>query len=331
MEAYRLRRDLRRAVIGGFALPLGIDPGKIKGPAPGYTISYSPATDDEPDTYSFYVAVSHERVAAITRRALALLPRRICAIIEISSRDAYRQTDVYLSDEEISRRDFLAAWREWETVLLEDGAIGAGANSEQPFIEVFLDQWKGLSIIVPLGMREQVESMLAEFGLDEVPETWAVGEDNPGLDDVQIRSVLESGEHLVADIDDVLQELRRQWNLELNIDRDSNVDEGGRRLGLTLWHALVGVRSAEGGGAPAEEADLSVWATAGSLSELERLIDDMLREGGEWEFVDLYWTDRVAFDERPDELGELSLRRERAEIHLVSLDRRWPVADAAPS
>jgi hypothetical protein len=331
MEAFRLRRDLRRAVIDGFALPLGLDPGQIKGPAAGYTISYSAATDDEPDTYSFYVAVSHERIAAIARRALALLPRRVCAIVEISSRDAYRQTDVYLSDEEISRRDFLAGWREWEAVLLEDGAIGAGANSEHPFIEVFLDQWKGLSIIVPLGMREQVESMLAEFGLEEVPETWAVGEDNPGLDEVQIRSVLESGEDLVADIDDVLQALRSQWCLELNVDRDTNVDEGGRRLGLTLWHALVGVRSADGGNAPPEEADLSVWATAGSLSELERLIDEALIEAGQWEFVDLYWTDRVAFDERPADLADLALRRERAEIHVLSVERRWPVAGVAPS
>ena len=131
MEAYKLRRDLRRAVIDGFALPLGIDPGRIRAPASGYTISYSPATDDEPDTYSFYVAVSHERVAAILRRALALLPKRVCAIVEISSRDAYRQTDVYLSDQEISRRECLQTWREWETVLLEDGAIYIAPRSPQ--------------------------------------------------------------------------------------------------------------------------------------------------------------------------------------------------------
>ena len=173
--------------------------------------------------------------------------------------------------------------------------------------------------------------MLAEFGLEEVPETWPVGQDNPGLEEVQIRPVLESGADLVADIDDVLLELRRLWRLELNIDPDTNVDEGGRRLGLTLWHALLGVRSADGANGGVEEADLSVWATAGSLSELEELIDAMLRDGREWEFADLYWTDRVAFDERPDDLASIPPRRERAEIHLVSVERRWPVAGAAPS
>ena len=148
-----MRKDLKRVVVDGFALPLGVEPGDIKAPAQGYTVAYTPAADDEPDTYCFYVAVSHERVAAILRQAFGLLPRRVCAIAEISSRDAYRQTDVYLSDEEISRREFLSAWRCWEAVLLEDGSIGAGANSDHPFVEVFLDQWKGLSIIVPLGMR----------------------------------------------------------------------------------------------------------------------------------------------------------------------------------
>ena len=318
MDSFRLLSDLERAVIDGFALPLGISPGEIRAPAQGYTIAYTAGTDDEPDTYSFYVAISHEQVAPILRRAFDLLPDQVCAIVEISSRDAYRQVDVYLSEDEISAEQFREAWDRWGPILLEDGSIGAGSNSEDPFVEVFLDQWKGLSIIVPLEMREAVDAILGEFGLEEVPQTWPVGEDNPGLDRVQIRPVLDESK---ADIDDVLFQLRHEWQLELNVDPDTNVDEAGRVLGLTLWHAIVGVQNDNGKDDP-QIADMSVWATAGSLGELEELIEDVLNDDDQWEFAEIFSTDRVAFDERPDELSDLAPRRRSTEVHLVSFERR---------
>ncbi|MHC4828676.1 MAG: hypothetical protein ACYTEY_19175, partial [Planctomycetota bacterium] len=179
MEPFRLRTDLKRAVIDGFALPLGIAPGPIKVPTPGYTVDYSSGSNDEPDTYSFYVAVSHEHVSPIARRAMELLPETVYGIVEISSRDAYRPIDVYIGQEEVPLRRFLTTWRQCEPILLEDASIAAGANSESPFVELFVDQWKGLSIIVPLSMRDEVESILGEFALEEVAQTWPVGADNP--------------------------------------------------------------------------------------------------------------------------------------------------------
>ncbi len=74
--------------------------------------------------------------------------------------------------EPVSREIFLETWERLETLLLEDCFIAAGANSDEPFVEVFLDQWKGISIHVPLAMRDDVESMLTSFGLEEVIETW---------------------------------------------------------------------------------------------------------------------------------------------------------------
>lgn len=319
MTSFSLRPDLKRAVIDGFALALGITPGDIAAPTVGYTIDYTSGRDDEPDTYSFYVAVSHERVAEILEKVFALLPDEVCAIVEISSRDAYRQTDVFLSREEISKRDFLRTWRRWETILLEDGSIAAGANSETPFIEIFVDQWKGVSIIVPLDMRDDVEQLLVSAGLQEVPETWALGDDNPDLEKVQIRPVLADLDGAAADIDDVLMELRHDWLMELNVDPKTNVDDAGHRLGMTLWHAVLGVQRAD---AADEVADMSIWATAGSLDELESLIAAMLEQSGKWVLAEVFSTDRVAFDERPDELPDLKLRRTAAEIHLVSVDLR---------
>jgi hypothetical protein len=320
MEPLRLRTDLRRAVVDGFALPLGIVPGHIRVPTPGYTVGYGSGGDDEPDTYSFYVAVSHERVGPILRRAMELLPDSVYGIVEISSRDAYRAVDVYVGRDEIPLRRFLDAWRWCEPILLEDASIAAGANSENPFVELFLDQWKGLSIIVPLSMRDDVEALLEAFELQEVAETWPVGADNPGLERSEIRPVLAGSEAGATDIDDVLFALRREWTLELNIDPDTNTDEGGRELGRTLWHALVGVE----GGSVEASADLSIWATAGSLSELEVLITGVLSEDQRWRSAEVYSTDRVAYDERPEELADLLPQRERSEVHLVSIERHGP-------
>ena len=319
MTAFSLRPDIERTVIDGFALALGIAPGNVTPPTVGYTVAYTSGHDDEPDTYSFYVAVSHERVAPILAIVFSLLPEEVCAIVEISSRDAYRQTDVFLSYEEISREDFLRTWDQWEPILLEDGSIAAGANSESPFVEIFVDQWKGVSIIVPLDMHDDVERLLASAGLKEVQETWALGNDNPALDKVQIRPVLAALDGMAADIDDVLTELRHDWRMELNIDPDTNVDEGGRHLGFTLWHALLDLHRVDD---TRQMADMSLWATAGSLTELEQLIEGELERTGEWMLGDVYLTDRIAFDERPDELSDLAPRRSGAEIHLVAIDPR---------
>ena len=319
MTAFSLRPDIERTVIDGFALALGITPGDVTPPTVGYTIAYTSGHDDEPDTYSFYVAVSHEQVAPILEKVFSLLPEEVCAIVEISSRDAYRQTDVFLSQEEIPKQEFLRTWDQWQPILLEDGSIAAGANSESPFVEIFVDQWKGVSIIVPLDMHDDVERLLASAGLKEVQQTWALGNENPGLDKAQIRPVLADLDGMAADIDDVLVELCHDWRMELNIDPDTNVDEGGRRLGMTLWHAVLDLHRV---GDAQQMADMSLWATAGSLTQLEELIEGELEQAGEWMLGDVYSTDRIAFDERPDELSDLAPRRREAKIHLVAIDPR---------
>ena len=114
----------------GFALPLGFvpgDAGKLPAPTPGYTVDYGVGQDDEPDTYSFYVVASHERLADLIERAFDLLPEKVYGIVEIGSRDAYRPLDVYLGEEPIPPRRFRASWRRYESFLLEDGSIGSGA------------------------------------------------------------------------------------------------------------------------------------------------------------------------------------------------------------
>ena len=88
MRQIRLGTGLQRAVLDGFAFPLGIVPGGIQPPTQGYTIAYNTPRDDESDTYTFHVVVSHEQIAPILHRAFELLPEQVLGIVEISSREA---------------------------------------------------------------------------------------------------------------------------------------------------------------------------------------------------------------------------------------------------
>lgn len=320
MRSYRLRTDLRRASINGYAFPLGIDPHGLGAPEQGFTVSYNQARDDVPDTYAFHVVVSHERVKALLREAFKLLPEMVYGIVEIGSRDAYRATDVFVGEDPVTREEFLETWEEYEPFLLEDGTIGAGANSEDPFIEVFLDQWKGVSIHVPLHQRDDVEQMLRGFNLDEVPQTW-LGSD---IDDrrfgegAEIRQVLDLNDDYAPDVDELLLELRHAWNLSLNIDPERNEDEEGRLLGVTLWHVVVIGESADDEGASG--AYITIWATAESPNELGDLVEDVMHTYPQWQLTDVYSMDRVAYDDRPEELADLPPRLTERKVHAVEVE-----------
>jgi hypothetical protein len=267
----------------------------------------------------FHVVVSHEKLRPLLRQAFKLLPGQVYAIVEIGSRDAYRSVDVYLGEEPVTLDHFLQTWREYEPLLLEDGSIAAGANSEDPFVEVFIDHWKGFYVHVPLELRERVETLLHAAGLEEVPQTWQSDSDEESAAaTTQLRPVLAPDSGFPPDIDELLMQLRHEWRLELNIDPETNVDEGGRELGLTLWHAIVTVD--EMSGERERRADVSIWATASSLSEMQQIIDGVLDEHSEWMFVEVFAIDRVAHDERPDELADLPARRREPAVHLVTVE-----------
>ena len=323
MRPFRLRSDLRRAVIDGFALPLGLVPGDVAAPTQGYTVEYAPGEEDDPDSYAFHIVVSHERLTPILDRVFARLPRRVFPIVEIGSRDAYRSVDVYMAQEPIAREQFMRGWRRYGSILVEDGSIGVGANSEEPFLEVFLDQWKGLWMHVPLAARSRLEAMLESFGLREVPETWPEMDEQRSLRALRLRNVLTLKDEFSPDLDELLLQLRYDWDLGLNVDPETNIDEGGRELGPTLWHATVVVESVDD---PDTGAYASIWATAASLAEMEELIHDALARYPAWRFTDLYTVDRVAYDERPEELTALPPRQRQSKVHLVAFDV-W----AAPS
>lgn len=326
MNGFHLRTDLERVRLGDFALPLGIESTELPAPIQGYTLSYNIGEDEEPDTYTFCVVVSHERLAPIVRWAFTLLPEEVWPIVEIDSADAYRTIDVYVGDEDapVSREELIQGWLEYEPLLLEEGSVGIGANADDPFVEIFLDQWKTLMIHVPLDMRERIEQELASFHLREVAETWPNVSAN-GEEIARIRPVLDLAADEDLGLEDLLLDLKQRWSLVLNVDPDRNLDESGRELGLTLWHviAMTDAKGEEGRG-----AYVSLWLSARSLAEAETLAEETVERMPEWVFVDVYSVNRVAYDERPDELRELEPRRTEPAVHLVHVDE-WETTEDA--
>lgn len=321
MREFRLREDLERVSLGNYQLPLGVAATALPEPTQGYTVRYQEGTsEDEPDTYVFHVVVSHDKLRPIVDAAFNLLPREVTPVVEIGSRDAYRLVDTYLGEEPMPLVEFLRTWYEFEDILLEDVTIGCGANAEDPWVDVFVDSWKGILISVPTEMREQVETLLGEHGLIEVSSTWTEEPASSGLDEegLETRDVLEVVDDHSPDIDELLLLMRERWMLELNIDRETNVDEAGRHLGMTLWHALVLAVAADGD--QDEGAYISVWMTAGSLAQAEELLEDALVDHPEWVFESVYSMDRVAFDDRPDELSHLPPTRRRAAVHSLRIE-----------
>jgi hypothetical protein len=315
MTEYRLRSDLRRTRIRDYAFPLGLIPRDIRPPIQGYTVRYVTSEEDAPDTYAFHVVVTHERVAEIFEATLALLPPEVEGILEVNSFDAYRQMDVYLSDELISREQFRRCWSHYRPFFLEDGTVGVGAKAEEPFVEVFLDQWKGISIHVPLSLREAAESVLESFELEEAPMLWTEEEDPLG--DADVQHVLDTSQPQWADFDDIILDLRHELVLALNVDPDENLDEAGRDLGFTLWHGVIIVDVA---GHDAPTRFMTLWATARSIHQVMDLVEHELDAQSYGTLQEVYTLERVAYDERPEALADLEPRLTEARLHRLEFD-----------
>jgi len=329
MREFRLSDSLERIELGSYKLPLGVVATSLKEPVQGYTVRFQEGTEEEPDTYVFHAVVSHERLRPIVDAAFNLLPREVTPVVEIGSRDAYRTIDTYVAEEPMPLVEFLRTWYEFEEILLEDVSIGVGASAEEPWIDVFVDSWKGILISVPFEMRDTVEQMFAEYQVTEVSSTWdedlpdsrgdgGLGEEGSGEEGLVTRDVLEMVDDHSPDIDELLLVLREKWLLELNVDRETNVDEAGRHLGMTLWHAIVLVQSADG--EPDHGAYITVWMTAGSLAQAEELLEDALVDHAEWVFESIYTMDRVAYDDRPASLSHLPPARRRPAVHEVAIE-----------
>lgn len=259
-----------------FAFPLGAYPVEEMSPRPGYTVAFEQADggnaagegagfepgeafdpeaedgDEEgglrspeggegeweewPDRYVYDVLVSATRVEALCRAMFALLPGRVYPILDFLGTDEYREVDPYVSYDLLGLDRLLDTVRRYRGFFFEDGLVGFGAMSEEPFMYVFVDEHKIVTVRVESALKDKVEAILRAFDLEEVDEI-------RGADAAthEHRGVLEAPPErmdLLA-AEEIVEELRDDWRLVLNIDPTINVDEDGNSLGITAWRCIV--------------------------------------------------------------------------------------------
>lgn len=260
---------LERTIVGAFACPLGAYPVRSDEltPVEGYLVEFEPSEsstdeewDDWPDRYVYDVVITHNRLAPLLRSLFTLFPSRVYPILDALSDDAYREIDPYLAYDPVGLDRFHEAYRRWRAWLLEDGCVGFGAMSREPFLFVYVDDHKILTLRADASVRQRVERVLAAFDLKPVSEP-------AGVDaaEHEHRDTLPnpSGDAGVTTREDIVDDLKEAWRLTLNIDPETNVDDDGAELGLTAWRCLVAM--------PTDGRAMEVLLVAGSLAEAQRL------------------------------------------------------------
>lgn len=250
--------------------------------------------EEWPDRFVFDIQITSTRVRALCRALLAMLPGRFYPILDILGHDAFREIDPYIAYELVGVEKFYDALRAFDDWLYEDGLVGFGAMSVDPFVYVFVDEHKMVTVRVQLDLKEKVERLLAAFDLGPVEEL-------KGIDSVQHehRSVLSAPEDKPEMLtgDEILERLRDTWGLQLNIDATTNVDEDGNDLGATAWQCVARCSLDE----TPDDAYAEVLLTAENLQNAEKCAADALNgqlPGGQgWSQVDVIRADRVTSEQ----------------------------------
>lgn len=236
--------SIQRVTHGTFQYPLGAYPVEPMTPKAGYSLHFEPADGDDgegeweewPDRYVFDAVISAERVEPLCRMLFSLLHGRVYPILDVLGHDAYREIDPYIAYELVGLDRFTDAVRRFRDFFFEDGMCGFGALSEEPFFYVFVDEHKIVTIRAEPTLKERVEKVLSAFDLEQI-------EDPAGADAAahEHRGVLRvpKDEPELLSPEEIVERLRDEWQLVLNVDPDTNVDDEGRELGSTPWRCMV--------------------------------------------------------------------------------------------
>lgn len=306
MPRCRVDSSITRVVKDGFAYPLGVYPVEELTPKPGYSVEFEPADGDEsdgqweewPDRYVFEIVITAERLEPLCRSLLSLLPGRIYPILDYLGHDAYREVDPYISYELVGLDRFTDALRRYRGFFFEDGLVGFGAMIDEPFLYIFVDEHKIVTVRAEPGLKEKIEKVLQAFDLE--PMEAPAGTDAASHEHRGVLAVAEDRPDLLS-ADEIVEVLRDEWKLTLNIDPETNVDDEGHDLGITPWRCLI--RCAAEGDDHARYADILLLAD--SLGEAEdaalAAAEEMLPKGvEEWEETAVVGADRLT----PEELAE---------------------------
>lgn len=311
--------SIERVVIDQMVFPLGVYPVEPMEPKVGYTVEFEPADDGPPDSadeweqwpdrYVFDIVVPHNRLNALLRHLLAMLPGRVYPILDVLGHDAFREIDPYISYELVGLDRFIDAIRRFRGYFLEDGMVGFGAMSDEPFMYVFVDEHKIVTVRCEPVFRERVEKLLDAFDLQQVDEP--VGPDGAAHEHRGVLLMPEDDPDVLGP-DEIVEHLRDVWKLTLNVDTESNLDEEGNPLGVTAWRCVV--RCLLEGQETPRYSELLL--RAGCLREAEELaeqgVEDLLL-GPDQEWVDLFvvTAERLTDKQVRQGLSEMGSSRKR--------------------
>ncbi|MCA9289017.1 MAG: hypothetical protein KDA05_10560, partial [Phycisphaerales bacterium] len=178
MERCLADTTIARREIAGFKFPLGVYPIEPMTPRPGFIMNFEAADGDNdtgdweewPDRYAFEAVVSADRIESLCRLCFQLLPPRVFPILDVIGHDAYREIDPYISRTLLGTDWLLDAVRACRPFFFEDGMCGFGALSDEPFMHLFVDEHKIITVRCEVEMRDRLERVLAAFDLKEIDE-----------------------------------------------------------------------------------------------------------------------------------------------------------------
>ncbi|MFG0305141.1 MAG: hypothetical protein ACF8Q5_02865 [Phycisphaerales bacterium JB040] len=321
MARCELDPSLERHEIDGFAFPLGVYPVEPMVPRAGYSVAFEPGDGDDeggeweewPDRYVFDIVVPATRLEPMWRALLSQMPARVYPILDFIGHDAYREIDPYIAYELVGQDRMTDSVRRFAPFFFEDGMVGFGAVSDLPFSYVFLDEHKVFTVRVEPGARAGLEKILEAFELEELEEP--AGSDAAAHEHRGVLLAPKDRPDLLTP-EEIVEQLREAWQLVLNVDPESNVDDDGKDLGMTVWRSVVRCGTEpEGEHAPAGADRFGeVLLTASSLLRAEELAHEgavglLEDDGGELLDVMVLSLDRVLPEQGQDMLRSMSAGR----------------------
>lgn len=294
-------KKIEPVVIEGFSFPLGVYPTEPMEPVAGFTEQFEAAdsendanhTEDDwevwPDRFVYDVVISSDRLRALCRGLFAILPGRVYPILDVLGSDAFREIDPYLAYDLVGIEKLLDGLQEVGDWLYEDGMVGFGAMSLDPFIYIFIDEHKITTIRVEGSQKDRVEKLLRAFDLRHVDEIH--GADSAEHEHRTVLAAKPAATALTSD--EIIERLRDQWSMQLNIDASTNLDADDNDLGVTGWQCVA--RTAMSSDETNSYAE--VLLTADSLDTAEQLAIESVQQqapsDGSWDEIEIIRADRV--------------------------------------
>jgi hypothetical protein len=307
---------LERTKTGEMTFPLGVYPVETIEPKPGYAVEFESADGAEdgsdleewPDRYVYDIVISADKLPALVLQLMAMMPLRVYPILDFLGHDDFREIDPYISYERLGVDRIIDGLRQFTGFFYEDGMCGFGAMSEEPFIYLFVDEHKILTIRAEASLKDRVGELLSAFGLEEMSEP--VGVDGAAHEHRSVLIVPDGRENVLA-AEEIVGYLRQEWRLTLNVNPETNDDDEGNELGVTGWRCVV--RFVRGQDAPVRYAEVLLWA--GNITEAEEMIHTAIEE--------LVGRDEALEpkEAQPDASGDDSDEDDWADVTILALDR----------